>query len=164
MPLRPLRRKPRLIAPLALLFALPVHALMAAPGAVTPAIPTAAEAPVALLVDLSSGQVLHARNPDRRFMPASVTKVMTLYLAFELMEAGMLDPQQVFVVRPEVARKLQGATRARLIVACPRSHWRWKRRGCGVATLETQQPGTGGCTLQPGPPPKCTGLHLTSPP
>lgn len=104
MPLRPLRRKPRLIAPLALLFALPVHALMAAPGAVTPAIPTAAEAPVALLVDLSSGQVLHARNPDRRFMPASVTKVMTLYLAFELMEAGKLDPQQVFVVRPEVAR------------------------------------------------------------
>jgi serine-type D-Ala-D-Ala carboxypeptidase (penicillin-binding protein 5/6) len=42
--------------------------------------------------------------PDRRFMPASVTKVMTLYLAFELIEAGKLDPRQVFVMSPLVAR------------------------------------------------------------
>ena len=69
-----------------------------------PAVPTAAEAPVALLVDLSSGQVLHARNPDRRFMPASVTKVMTLYLAFELIEAGKLDPAQIFSMSPAIAR------------------------------------------------------------
>ncbi len=57
-----------------------------------------------MLVDLSSGQVLHARNPDRRFMPASVTKVMTLYLAFELIEAGKLDPAQVFTMSPVIAR------------------------------------------------------------
>lgn len=67
--------------------------------------PTAEEAPVAMLVDITSGQVLHARNPDRRFMPASVTKVMTLYLAFELIEAGRLDPRQVFVMSPVVARE-----------------------------------------------------------
>ena len=73
-------------------------------GNVQASVPTAAEAPVALLVDLGSGQVLHARNPDRRFMPASVTKVMTLYLAFELMKAGKLFPDQVFVMRPQVAR------------------------------------------------------------
>ena len=104
MPPRPLRRLPRLIAPLALLSAAVAQAAVPGPGAVPPAIPIAAEAPVALLVDLGSGQVLHARNPDRRFMPASVTKVMTLYLAFELIDAGLLDPQQVFVVRREVAR------------------------------------------------------------
>ena len=69
-----------------------------------PAVPTAEEAPVALLVDLGSGQVLHARNPDRRFMPASVTKVMTLYLAFELLAQRKLDPAQVFVMSPAVAR------------------------------------------------------------
>lgn len=68
-----------------------------------PATPTAAEAPVALLVDITSGQVLHARAPDRRFAPASVTKVMTLYLAFELIEAGKLDPAQVFSMSPVVA-------------------------------------------------------------
>ena len=72
---------------------------------VLPAIPRADEAPVAILVDITSGQVLHARNPDRRFMPASVTKVMTLYLAFELIEQGGLDPAQVFTMSPVVARE-----------------------------------------------------------
>ena len=84
--------------------ALPARALVPDPGPVLPAVPTAAEAPVALLVDLGSGQVLHARAPDARFMPASVTKVMTLYLAFELMAAGRLDPAQVFTMSPAIAR------------------------------------------------------------
>lgn len=70
-----------------------------------PAVPRADEAPVALLVDITSGQVLHARNPDRRFMPASVTKVMTLYLAFDLIQQGKLDPAKVFVMSPTVARE-----------------------------------------------------------
>jgi len=82
----------------------PASALDPAATRVLPAVPTAAEAPVALLVDLTSGQVLHARDPDRRFMPASVTKVMTMYLAFELIEAGRLDPRQVFVMSPGIAR------------------------------------------------------------
>lgn len=100
----PLKSKPLIgfLAPLSL--AMPAHANAPDPGNVPPAVPTAAEAPVALLVDLGSGQVLHARNPDRRFMPASVTKVMTLYLAFELMKAKRLFPQQVFTMRPEIAR------------------------------------------------------------
>jgi D-alanyl-D-alanine carboxypeptidase (penicillin-binding protein 5/6) len=84
----------------ALVLAVPV----AAQQAIVPGVPTAEEAPVALLVDLTSGQVLHARSPDRRFVPASVTKVMTLYLAFELIEAGKLDPAQIFAMSPEVAR------------------------------------------------------------
>lgn len=84
--------------------ALPARAALPDTAPIIPAIPTAAEAPVALLVDLGSGQVLHARDPDRRFMPASVTKVMTLYLAFELIAAGRLDPKQVFVMSPSVAR------------------------------------------------------------
>jgi len=86
---------------------LPAHALMPASGSdpVVPGVPPAAAAPVAMLVDVSSGQVLHARNPDSRFMPASVTKVMTLYLAFELIEAGKLDPAQVFAMSPVIARE-----------------------------------------------------------
>jgi len=104
MPPRFLRLFPSLLVLFVAAAALPARALVPDPGAVPPAVPTAAEAPVALLVDLGSGQVLHARNPDRRFMPASVTKVMTLYLAFELIEAGRLDPAQVFVMSPAVAR------------------------------------------------------------
>ncbi|MFY7743820.1 MAG: D-alanyl-D-alanine carboxypeptidase family protein [Erythrobacter sp.] len=91
-----------LLAGLTATFAAPAHAIPA-PAAVLPAVPTAAEAPVALLVDLGSGQVLHARRPDARFMPASVTKVMTLYLAFELIADRKLDPAQVFVMSPAVA-------------------------------------------------------------
>ena len=88
---------------MALCFAASARAQVPDAAPVLPAVPSAAEAPVALLVDLGSGQVLHARAPDARFMPASVTKVMTLYLAFELMEAGRLDPAQIFAMSPAIA-------------------------------------------------------------
>jgi D-alanyl-D-alanine carboxypeptidase (penicillin-binding protein 5/6) len=107
MPPFPKRFAPIFLALIGTLTALspaPVDALVPDTAQVLPAVPTAAEAPVALLVDLGSGQVLHARAPDRRFMPASVTKVMTLYLAFELIEAGRLDPAQVYSMSPVVAR------------------------------------------------------------
>ncbi len=98
--------KYRFVLPLILfgLLAGPAHAQRFG-GRVIPAVPTAEEAPVAMLVDITSGQVLHARNPDRRFMPASVTKVMTLYLAFDLIEEGKLDPAQIFTMSPVVARE-----------------------------------------------------------
>lgn len=63
--------------------------------------PEADLVPIVLLVDLSSGQVLYARNADRRFIPASITKVMTLFTAFEMIDAGKLGPQQVMAYRPE---------------------------------------------------------------
>jgi len=52
--------------------------------------PVPAEIPVALLLDLSSGQVLYEREADRRFVPASITKVMTAYTAFKLVDEGEL--------------------------------------------------------------------------
>ncbi len=54
-------------------------------SAVIPPLPLAAEAPIALLTDLGSGQVLFSRDPNRRFVPASITKVMTAYVAFDLL-------------------------------------------------------------------------------
>ena len=58
--------------------------------------PQAAPAPVALLVDLGSGRTLYARDADRPFLPASVTKTMTAFVAFELMAQGRLRPDQTF--------------------------------------------------------------------
>jgi D-alanyl-D-alanine carboxypeptidase (penicillin-binding protein 5/6) len=58
-------------------------------------------APVALLVDLSSGKTLFAHNPDQRFLPASVTKVMTAYTAFDLLAQGKLKPNQMMTVRDD---------------------------------------------------------------
>lgn len=91
---------------LALALAGPVRAQPA------PAIPSETEVPIAMLVDVTSDQVLFAREPNRRFVPASVTKVMTLFHAFELIEEGNLDPRQQVRMREETWREWfrQGST------------------------------------------------------
>jgi D-alanyl-D-alanine carboxypeptidase len=43
-----------------------------------------------IVVDGNSGTVLHSSNPDSQRHPASLTKIMTLYLLFEQLEAGKL--------------------------------------------------------------------------
>ena len=57
--------------------------------------PVDPEIPIALLVDQSSGQTLFAREADRRFLPASVTKIMTVYTAFDLVERGELPLDRI---------------------------------------------------------------------
>jgi D-alanyl-D-alanine carboxypeptidase len=42
----------------------------------------------ALVMDARTGEVLHARNADTRLHPASLTKMMTLYIAFEAIKRG----------------------------------------------------------------------------
>lgn len=50
---------------------------------------SAAAAPYAAMVmDARSGEVLHSRNADTRLHPASLTKMMTLYVVFEAVENG----------------------------------------------------------------------------
>jgi len=44
-----------------------------------------------LVVDGTSGRVLTARNVDARKYPASLTKIMTLYMVFEALENGKLS-------------------------------------------------------------------------
>ncbi|WP_252257832.1 D-alanyl-D-alanine carboxypeptidase family protein [Erythrobacter aurantius] len=91
---------------LALASALLLAATTQAQPAAVP--PPEDEVPIALLVDLTSGQVLHQRNADRRFVPASITKVMTLFRAFELIAAGKLVPAQTFTMRDETWREWSG--------------------------------------------------------
>ena len=43
-----------------------------------------------IIVDANSGATLTANNPDSSRHPASLTKIMTLYLLFERLEAGKL--------------------------------------------------------------------------
>ncbi|WP_379486185.1 D-alanyl-D-alanine carboxypeptidase family protein [Novosphingobium soli] len=64
-----------------------------------------ASIPVSILVDLGSGQVLEQRHPDTPFLPASVTKVMTAYVAFEEIGAGRLSLDRTFSERPETERE-----------------------------------------------------------
>jgi D-alanyl-D-alanine carboxypeptidase len=53
---------------------------------------TSTEAPryADIVVDANNGAVLHATNPDAQRHPASLTKIMTLYLLFESLESGKL--------------------------------------------------------------------------
>lgn len=46
--------------------------------------------PASIVVDGNSGEVLHASNADATRHPASLTKMMTLYLLFERLESGRL--------------------------------------------------------------------------
>jgi D-alanyl-D-alanine carboxypeptidase (penicillin-binding protein 5/6) len=65
-------------------------------------------APVAYMVDLSSGAVLYAKDADRRIPPASMAKMMTTHLAFHLIKRGELKLDQVCDVRPETWRQWHG--------------------------------------------------------
>ena len=50
----------------------------------------AAEIYAAYVIDVSNGSVLFSRNADARRYPASLTKIMTLYLVFEELDAGRI--------------------------------------------------------------------------
>jgi D-alanyl-D-alanine carboxypeptidase (penicillin-binding protein 5/6) len=60
--------------------------------------PPAVAARAWLLVDLTSGQTIASRDPDERIEPASLTKLMTAYLAFSAVKAKSLAPAQSVAV------------------------------------------------------------------
>ena len=44
----------------------------------------------AVLMDGTTGQILFEKNPEKRFSPASLVKMMTLYLAFDAINQGIV--------------------------------------------------------------------------
>src|SRR5688572_15628 len=69
----------------------------------------ATAAPIAYLIDLSSGAELLAKNADQRMPPASMAKMMTTELAFELIDRGQLPLEKTCTVRPETWRQWHSA-------------------------------------------------------
>ncbi len=65
-------------------------------------------ATTAFLIDLSSGAVLFAKNSDHRMPPASMAKMMTTEVAFELIDRGQLPLNKTCTVRPETWQKWHG--------------------------------------------------------
>jgi len=59
----------------------------------------------AIVVDARTGQVLHEVNADRRHYPASLTKMMTLYLLFEAVQRGRLSLYSQLPVSAQAARQ-----------------------------------------------------------
>jgi D-alanyl-D-alanine carboxypeptidase len=52
----------------------------------------------ALVMDARNGEVLHAENADTRLHPASLTKMMTLYVAFQAIERGEISLDTVVTI------------------------------------------------------------------
>ncbi|WP_297799517.1 D-alanyl-D-alanine carboxypeptidase [uncultured Brevundimonas sp.] len=57
----------------------------------------------AIVLDASSGEVLFSRFADETRRPASITKVMTLYLTYEALEEGRVKLTDQLVVSPRAA-------------------------------------------------------------
>ena len=63
-----------------------------------------------IVIDEQTGKVLHASNPDRQRYPASLTKMMTLYMVFDALDRGKLKLNQ----RLRVSRRAQGMAPSKL--------------------------------------------------
>ena len=70
------------------------------------------DAPIAYMTDLSSGAVLFEKNADKQIPPASMAKMMTVYVAFDLIQKGKLKLDDKFRVNEETWKKWnnQGST------------------------------------------------------
>ena len=62
----------------------------------------------AMVIDARTGEVLHARNADTRLHPASLTKMMTLYIAFEAVENGKIGLDDLVTVSSNAASEPYG--------------------------------------------------------
>jgi len=94
-----------MIRPILLAAASSILVTSAAPAA-APAFETPAK--YAYLIDLSSGAVLYAKEADGRMPPASMAKMMTVEVAFELIDKKQLALAKMCTVRPETWQKWHG--------------------------------------------------------
>jgi D-alanyl-D-alanine carboxypeptidase (penicillin-binding protein 5/6) len=83
-------------------------ALLVSTGAPAAAPQFDTPAKTAYLLDVNSGAVLYAKNPDMRMPPASMAKMMTTLVAFELIDQGKLPLSKMCTVRPETWQKWHG--------------------------------------------------------
>jgi len=74
---------------LALLLSISTNAAQAAPWPKSPSI----EAKSWAMIDARSGQIIAEHNADEQLPPASLTKMVTLYMAFEAVKKGRLNPE-----------------------------------------------------------------------
>ncbi|MGQ0661923.1 D-alanyl-D-alanine carboxypeptidase family protein [Sphingosinicella sp.] len=117
-----------------LAFASAVFAALGQPAAATPpAFET--PAPIAFMVDLSSGAVLFARDADRRIPPASMAKMMTTHIAFDMIARGELDPNRMCTVRPETWQRWHGPAAGSTMFLSPGEQVSVRNLLHGIVTL-----------------------------
>ena len=65
------------------------------------------DARTAILQDYHSGEILYQKDPDRKIFPASMTKIMTSIIAFDLIKNGELSLNDKFIVSENAWRLSQ---------------------------------------------------------
>ena len=58
----------------------------------------------AILQDFHSGEILYEKEPDRSIYPASMTKIMTSIIAFDLIKSGDLSLNEKFIISEKAWR------------------------------------------------------------
>jgi D-alanyl-D-alanine carboxypeptidase (penicillin-binding protein 5/6) len=104
----------------------------AAPAKAPPFEPAA---PIAYLIDLSSGAILLAKDADRRMPPASMAKMMTTNVAFELIDRGELPLTKMCTVRPETWQKWHGPAAGSTMFLSPNEQVSVENLLHGIVTL-----------------------------
>jgi D-alanyl-D-alanine carboxypeptidase (penicillin-binding protein 5/6) len=87
------------------------------------------------VVDLSSGAVLFSKDADRRIPPASMAKMMTTELAFELIDRGQLALSKLCTVRPETWAKWHGPAAGSTMFLSPNEQVSVENLLHGIVTL-----------------------------
>jgi len=103
LPRTPRTRVARLAVALAGLLAAGFGVLATPAAAATPTPPFQEMRYAAVVVDAETGEVLFSRRGDSLSYPASITKVMTLYLTFEALSTGRLSLEDRVVISPKAA-------------------------------------------------------------
>ena len=62
------------------------------------------KARTAILQDFFSGEILYEKDPDRSIYPASMTKIMTSIIAFDLIKSGDLSLDEKFIISEKAWR------------------------------------------------------------
>ena len=62
------------------------------------------KARTAILQDFLSGKILYEKDPDRSIYPASMTKIMTSIIAFDLIKSGDLNLDEKFIISEKAWR------------------------------------------------------------
>ena len=62
------------------------------------------KARTAILQDFLSGEILYEKEPDRSIYPASMTKIMTSIIAFDLIKSGDLNLEDKFIISEKAWR------------------------------------------------------------
>ena len=65
------------------------------------------QARTAILQDFLSGEILYEKEPDKSIYPASMTKIMTAIIAFDLIKSGDLNLDDKFIISEKAWRLSQ---------------------------------------------------------